>query len=229
MVPTRLTLRNFMSYGDERTVLELAGMHVACLSGDNGNGKSALLDAMTYALWGKTRASGSQASSEDDLVRLGADDMEVELEFRLGEDSYRAVRKRSRARRTGDWQLHLFDSGGEWRPVGGSGVRETEKHLARLLRMEHETFLNSAYIRQGHADEFTCQKADKRKSILAEILDLGRYDRLEQMARDRKNECDLAARDLEGEIRHLEARAAREPALQEELAVHEAALEKWTA
>src|SRR2546427_8225722 len=110
-----------MSYGDERTVLDLAGVHVACLSGDNGNGKSAILDAITYALWGKTRASGSQASSEDDLVRLGADDMEVELEFRLGEDHYRAIHKRSKARRAGDWQLHLKDSATEWRPVGGSG------------------------------------------------------------------------------------------------------------
>src|SRR2546421_3841099 len=116
MVPTRLTLRNFMSYGDERTVLELAGMHVACLSGDNGNGKSALLDAMTYTLWGRTRASGSQSSTEDDLVRLGADDMEVAFEFRLGDDRYRATRKRSRRSRSGDWQLHASDMDGAWRP-----------------------------------------------------------------------------------------------------------------
>ena len=49
-----------MSYGDDRQSLEFAGMHVACLSGDNGNGKSALLDAISYCLWGKSRATGSQ-------------------------------------------------------------------------------------------------------------------------------------------------------------------------
>src|SRR5207249_718724 len=96
MIPLKLTLRNFMSYGDEPTMLDFAGMHVVSLSGDNGNGKSALLDAMTYSLWGRTRASGSQSSTEDDLVRLGADDMEVAFEFRLGQDRYRATRKRSR-------------------------------------------------------------------------------------------------------------------------------------
>src|SRR5438105_15854029 len=94
-----------MSYGDEPQTLGFAGIHVACLSGDNGNGKSALLDAITYALWGKTRATGTQASGEDDLVRLGAEEMEVQLDFQLGDDLYRVLRKRSRRSRTGDWQL----------------------------------------------------------------------------------------------------------------------------
>ena len=49
--------------------LDFSGMHLACLSGDNGNGKSALLDAMTWALWGEARASA------DELIRLGTDEM----------------------------------------------------------------------------------------------------------------------------------------------------------
>ena len=57
MIPIKLTLKNFMSYGEEPVVVPFEGLHVACLSGDNGNGKSALLDAMTWALWDKTRAS----------------------------------------------------------------------------------------------------------------------------------------------------------------------------
>jgi len=208
MIPVRLTVKNFMSYGEEAVELDFSGIHVASLSGDNGNGKSALLDAMTYALWGKTRASGSQASGEDDLVRLGAEDMEVQLEFRIGEDGYRVTRKRNRRTRSGDWQLHLRDESGDWRPSGGSSMSETGRHLARLLRMEYETFLNSAYIQQGRADEFTRQKPNDRKRILGDILDLSRYDRLEEMARERRGECDLALKDIEGEIRHLESRAA---------------------
>src|SRR5439155_17915766 len=120
-------------------------------------------------------------------------------------------------------------SDGSWIPVGGSSIRETERNLARILRMEYETFLNSAYFQQGHADEFTRQKPDARKRILADILDLGRYDRLEQMARERKTECDLSAKDLEGEIRHLEARMAEEKAQRESLEKHEPELARWTA
>ena len=57
MIPVSLTLKNFMSYGEEGQTLSFEGIHVACLTGDNGNGKSALLDAITWSLWGKTRAS----------------------------------------------------------------------------------------------------------------------------------------------------------------------------
>lgn len=229
MIPVSLSLKNFMSYGEEGGSLDFSGIHVACLSGDNGNGKSALLDAITYALWGKTRASGNQASSEDDLVRLGAEEMEVRFEFRLNEDLYRVFRRRNRRTRTGDWQLHLQAADGTWKPVGGSTMRETERHLVRLLRMEYETFVNSAYIQQGRADEFTRQKPDARKRILADILDLKRYDRLEQMARDRRNECDLAIRDLDGEIRVLAAQASDADSHRLRLAEQEEALATWSS
>jgi exonuclease SbcC len=228
MIPVKLTLKNFMSYGEERTELNFAGMHVVSLSGDNGNGKSALLDAITYALWGKTRASGSQVSSEEDLIRLGAEDMEVTFEFLLGDDQYRVIKKRSRRTRSGDWQVHLCDPSGVWRPVGATGTRETEKVLVRILRMEYETFLNSAYIQQGHADEFTRQKPDARKRILADILDLSRYDRLEEMAKERRNEADLQLKELDGEIRLYESRAGEGEALRAKLLEQEAALLTWT-
>ncbi|MCL6628983.1 MAG: AAA family ATPase, partial [Armatimonadetes bacterium] len=90
MIPIRLELRNFMSYGDQVTPLEFTGLRLACLSGDNGNGKSALLDAITWALWGEARAPA------DELIRLGADEMRVVFDFRLGDDVYRVIRGRSK-------------------------------------------------------------------------------------------------------------------------------------
>ncbi|MEI2617645.1 MAG: AAA family ATPase [Thermomicrobiales bacterium] len=54
MIPLQLTLRNFLSYRDEATI-DFTNIRIACLSGDNGAGKSALLDAITWALWGETR------------------------------------------------------------------------------------------------------------------------------------------------------------------------------
>jgi len=65
MLPLRLTLRNFMSYGVEGGDLDLRGVEMACLSGGNGHGKSTLVDAITWVLWGRSRAA-----REDDLLRL---------------------------------------------------------------------------------------------------------------------------------------------------------------
>ncbi|MDP2727330.1 MAG: AAA family ATPase, partial [Dehalococcoidia bacterium] len=67
MVPIALRLRNFLSYRDNVPPLSFEGIHLACLSGDNGHGKSALLDAITWAVWGQARAK-----SDDDLVYAAA-------------------------------------------------------------------------------------------------------------------------------------------------------------
>ena len=55
MLPISLSLTNFLSYRDAAPTLLLDNVHVACICGPNGNGKSALLDAITWALWGKAR------------------------------------------------------------------------------------------------------------------------------------------------------------------------------
>ena len=223
MIPLKLTLRNFMSYGEEPAILDFTGIHVASLSGDNGNGKSAILDAMTYALWGATRASGSSASNEDDLIRLSAEDMEVVFDFEQDGAVYRVIRKRSRKTRAGEWTLLMKENDGRWRPIGGGNMRETSRLLARLLHMEYDTFQNSAYIQQGHADEFTRQKPNERKRILAEILDLSRYDRLEQMSRERRSETDLLLKDLDGELRVLKETVSTRFEVETRLAQHEKA------
>ncbi len=87
MIPQRLSLTNFMCYRQAR--LNFAGVHVACLAGENGAGKSALLDAITWALWGRSRAR-----RDDELIRLGEDEMAVEFTFDLGRQTYRILRRR---------------------------------------------------------------------------------------------------------------------------------------
>ncbi|MDA8188570.1 MAG: AAA family ATPase, partial [Dehalococcoidales bacterium] len=88
MIPVSLRLRNFMCYRDNVPPLSFEDFHVVCLSGDNGHGKSALLDAMTWCLWKKTRLSDTK-HTEDELIHKGKTEMEVEFEFDLGGNRYR--------------------------------------------------------------------------------------------------------------------------------------------
>ncbi|HEX5689697.1 MAG TPA: AAA family ATPase, partial [Roseiflexaceae bacterium] len=100
MIPRKLALRNFMCYRDDVPPLDLDGISIACLSGENGAGKSALLDAITWALWGEARLK-----SDDELIALGAQDMEVDLIFALDGQDYRVIRKRSKGKRSGQSAL----------------------------------------------------------------------------------------------------------------------------
>ena len=221
MIPVRLELRNFMSYGDQVTPLDFNGMHIACFSGDNGNGKSALLDAITWALWGEARASA------DELIRLGADEMCVMFDFQLGDDLYRVIRNRSKRTSGNSWEVYIAESHQShmsdrsdptWRPLTGQGIRDTERIIERILRMDYRTFINSAYIQQGRADEFTKQTVADRKKILADILDLSRYDALEQKAKQRRNDAEQQVYELEQAIRRIEAELANEESYRADLA-----------
>ncbi len=214
MIPLQLTLRNFMSYGDEPTTVDLRGMPVVCLSGDNGHGKSALLDAMTWALWGETRL-GRQ--NHDQLIRLGADEMAVVLDFDVAGETYRVRRQRSKRSASQIWEIQAIEPNGTWRPLTGTGSGDTGRAIIQLLRMTYDTFLNSAYLRQGRADEFVRQTAGKRKEILAEILDLSRFDDLEAKARDKKSLCRDAAQDASRDIQQIDAELSQEQTVRKAL------------
>lgn len=188
MIPLRLRLRNFMSYGEDVPPLDFRLISTACLIGDNGHGKSALLDAITWALWGQTRAK-----SVDDVVRLGQSETEVEFEFELEGQRFRVLRKRSLRTKSGQTSLELQGHDAEadrFQAISGNSVRETEAKIVQLLHMNYDTFINSVFVLQGRADEFTVRRPSERKRILSEILGLSLYEDLETRSRAQRNQLD---------------------------------------
>lgn len=207
VIPLQLRVRNFLSYGEDLEPLRFDGIHVACITGANGHGKSALLDAITWALWGESRAR----MGSDDVIRTGATEVEVEFEFLLDSGQYRVLRKRSRAGR-GQTSLDLHAVQGEGlRALTGNTVRDTQQRIVELLGMRYDTFINSAFLLQGRADEFTVKTPGDRKKILAEILELGRWDDYELRARAAQHEREEAIRYTEAELARMDAELAARP------------------
>ena len=195
MIPISLSLQNFLSYGENVPPLDFSGFHVACISGRNGHGKSALLDAITWALWGEARKSGSERRPNDGLLRIGATEMRVDFEFFLENDRYRISRS---FRKTGksattrlEFQIYSPETNAYKTLSEESAVRQTQASIDTLLRMTYETFINSAFLLQGRADEFTRCKASQRKALLSDILGLSHYDDLSSLAREHAREGDI--------------------------------------
>src|SRR4030042_2671421 len=190
MIPVRLSLQNFMCYQDNVPPLPFDAFHVACVFGDNGNGKSALVDALTWALWGKSRAR-----SADELVHIGKNDMQVELEFIVGKQLYRVIRKhlKSSSARPGQTLLELQIAGNDGFKSRASGVLDAQKEIENILRMDYQTFVNSALFLQGHSNAFSIKQPGTRKEVLANILGLYLYDQFEEhaksLAKDREREA----------------------------------------
>lgn len=215
MVPEKLQVRNFMCYGEDVPPLPFAGLHVTCLSGHNGAGKSALLDALTWSLWGKARGK-----SDDDLIRLGHEEMEVSFEFLLDQQLYRVIRRRRRQKRAGVTTLdfQVCERDGTWRRLTGDTIGETQEAINRALRIEYETFINSAFLLQGRADEFTGRKPAERKQVLADILGLAAYEDLERRAKERATTLSKDLDVAQSHIDRLRVEVELRPELEQRLA-----------
>jgi DNA repair protein SbcC/Rad50 len=222
MVPIKLALRNFMCYRDNVPPLHFEGFHVACLCGDNGHGKSALLDAITWALWGEARAK-----SDDDLIHLGQSEMEVEFEFSVSQNRYRVLRKRTKGglKRTGQsiLELQIATSDG-FATLTGNTIRETERKITDILRMDYQTFINSALLLQGRASEFSMKKPGERKEVLANILGLSLYDKLEKLAKDYTKERGILHQRLSSDIARIEQELSQKSNYEVELQGTQAAI-----
>jgi len=197
MIPVRLRLKNFLSYRD--VILNFQGLHVACVCGANGAGKSSLLEAIAWAIWGQSRAH-----TEDDVVHMGEKEAQVDYTFTCHQQTYRVIRTRYRGQTSAlEFQIQTEEG---FRSLTGRGMRATQQIIHQHLRIDYETFVNSAYLRQGRADEFMLKRPSERKQILADLLKLGEYDDLAERAKER-------SRDLKAEVavveRSLEAIAQR--------------------
>ena len=207
MIPHKLSLQNFLSYRAFQEPLDFSQMHLAVLIGQNGHGKSALLDAMTWALWGKARAA------DDALMHLGSAEMQVDFEFRLGEQLYQVERKRHRRGKTSKPRLDLFiwdEAESRWQPLTESTITATQRKIESILRMDYDTFEHTAFLKQGEADAFTTATPGKRKSILGKVLNLAQYDRYASRAREQARALQREVDGLQGRIQELGEELSRE-------------------
>lgn len=197
MIPISLKLSNFTSYNASIPELDFTRFHLAAISGPNGAGKSSLLDAITWALWGWSRSG----DSADELVHLGTSNMYVEFSFEL--DNHNFSVKRRRLKKSGGSTTLEFWSGQNNLTEGT--IKTTQEKIINLLHLTFETFTNSSFLRQGHADEFTTKGPTDRKRILADILGLSHYDELEERAKEKVKETESRLKLLEYQLLEIEA------------------------
>ncbi len=219
MIPVELRMHNFLAYKDPDP-LRLEGIHIACLAGPNGAGKSSILDAITWCVWGKARSN-----SADELIHQGQEEMQVSLVFDQAGVRYRIVRQRTAGKRGASLlEFQAWDeASAAWQPISEGAIRETQAKIDQTLNLDYETFVNSALLVQGRADEFTTKTPSQRKQVLASILGLSQWEVYEGRAKARIQEVRAAIQRLEGRLEEVEKELGQEEAHQEELESAESA------
>ncbi len=196
MIPLQLTLKNFLSYRE--ATLDFRGLHTACICGANGAGKSSLLEAITWVIWGQSRTA-----SDDDIVHAGEKNVRVDFSFICNQQTYRVIRTRQRGR-SSVLEFQVEGEEGKFRSLSGKGVKATQKRILSDLRLDYDTFINSSYLRQGKADDFMLRRPGDRKQILADLLKLNRYEELAVQAKDASKQFKGQAEQLEQVLQPLE-------------------------
>ncbi|MEA5554420.1 SMC family ATPase [Anabaena cylindrica UHCC 0172] len=217
MIPVQLILKNFLSYRD--ATLDFGGLHTACICGSNGAGKSSLLEAITWAIWGESRAT-----VEDDVIYSGAKEVRVDFTFHNNQQTYRVIRTRVRGA-TSILEFQIETPAG-FRPLTGKGVRATQDVILQHIKLDYDTFINSAYLRQGRADEFMLKRPTERKEILAELLKLNQYDQLEERAKDFSKQYKGRLEELERSLEHIKTQLQQRETTQAQKVELEVQLDK---
>jgi exonuclease SbcC len=190
MIPKRIVLENFLSFGSPATAIVFGDDEpLWVLGGPNGVGKSAVFDAMTYALFTEHRGGASDHAS---LIRHGTNGFRLVFEFEFNAADYRITRTRStngrptqrvEQRRDGGWvALEL---------PAASGRQDAVKLWSeRTLGLGFDAFTASVLLRQGQADEIITATGGRRLEILKKIIGVERYealsDRIHAAARRRR-------------------------------------------
>ncbi len=217
MIPIKLTITGFLSYQDT-VELDFTSFDLACISGSNGAGKSSLLDAFTWALFGQAR------KRDDSLINLQSSLAEVALVFDYEGNTYRVQRTLPKGKTTRlEFQI-LQPADKKWKVLTGETLRNTQENIEHTLRLDYETFVNASFFLQGKADQFTQQKAGDRKRILGSILGLEVWETYRQRVNDRRRGAEAEILGLDGRMAEINAELKEEEARTERLAALQAEL-----
>lgn len=202
MIPVSLQLRGFLSY-KEQVDLPFDGFDLACISGDNGAGKSSLLDAITWVLFGRARRS------DDGVINNTCDEAEVIFVFNYENVLYRVQRIKTRNRSV-ILEFQIRGDGDVWKILTEHSVAETQNLINETLHLDYDTFINASFFLQGKADEFTQKNSTQRKEILAGILGMDVWEHYQDVTREARRSLENVMKGIEGSLREIDDELAQE-------------------
>ncbi|HTM05665.1 MAG TPA: SMC family ATPase [Patescibacteria group bacterium] len=211
MIPHSLFIRNFLSYGDAGEHISFDPYHFICLSGKNGHGKSALLDALTWAIWGHARKTLQSVKPDQGLLRLGQSHMIVIAEFSCNGQRYRIRREYMQLHHKPYAQLEfglLEDT--KLIPLTDKTIKATQAAIINTIKLDYEAFCNTVFLRQGASNEFSKKSAKERKELLATILGLGTYEKVRKLALHKVKDAQIEQTHTHNMLQRLSAQLVNE-------------------
>ena len=188
MKPIRLSVQGFMPFRLHQQV-DFTGLDLFAIIGPTGSGKSALLDAMTFALYGATPRLG--LSGMEALISQNEQGASVELEFEVRGERHRVARTRGRKASQNQVVLETWDTvAGRWATQVRGKVAETNERIAEVVGLDFAAFTRAVLLPQGEFSAFLKGKSSDRQKLLGDLLNLGEVAQMATFARERSKNHD---------------------------------------
>jgi exonuclease SbcC len=189
----KIHLVNFLSYTDEK--IDLTSVNIAAIVGENGSGKSSLIEAITYALFGKTRAKSDDELSKgyDNLNKAWkVDKFSVELEFIINNTGYLIRRAKTESGTKLSFQ-HAYkipeDEGKQ--DLSGVTLKETEAVIKDVIGMDYESFISSVILKQNEYDALLEMSPAECKKILMRVIGIEEFEKKSDSVKKLANEIEI--------------------------------------
>jgi exonuclease SbcC len=175
-------------------VVDFDGLDLFAISGPTGAGKSSLLDAIVYALYGRIPRVGKRGYTE--FISLGATRMSVRFDFRLGDRRYRVTRAARRVGAPSAQIEEVTEDGETLRPLA-DGVANVDKAVLQTVGLDYDGFIQAVVLPQGDFAKFLKSAPGDRTKLLRDLLRFGRYEEMRRLAQAKSTTAAAAASHME--------------------------------
>lgn len=190
MKPLKLTMQNFLSYQGHHEI-DFDGLELFGIVGPTGGGKSALLDAIMYALYGCTPRVNRAGQGTLVFDSRDVTGMAVKLEFEVAGRKYAVARRYEKRKSGGQTEARLEEWNGErFVSLSENKTADTNKAIEKVVGLDFDSFTRAVVLPQGRFDELLKSPASKRRELLGFLVGLDHVGRMAEVAGKRKARLD---------------------------------------
>lgn len=197
MRPRTLTVEGFTSFRKRQEISFVDNLFV--VAGPIGAGKTSLLDAISFALYGKPTKTGLDPRH---LISKGAPALKVSLDFSVRGEVFNVTRTAHIKVPTAAQLTRLADD----KPLAGTATDAT-RAVTALLGYGHDVFVRCVVLPQGKFDRFLVGTGRDKQAVLEDLLGFSLYERMKELAGQRRSLFEGQAQGWEIELGRLTATA----------------------
>ena len=185
--------KNFLSTGNTFIEVVLDKNHTTLVIGENGSGKSTMLDALCFGLFNKP----FRDIKKDQLVNtINMGGTEVEVEFSIGSNNYLI----KRGIKPNIFEIYLNDN----LVNQDSTIQDYQKYLEQnILKINYRSFTQVVILGSSSFVPFMQLKTAHRKEVVEDILDIKVFSTMNIIAKQKQKELETEIKDLDTEVQHL--------------------------